>query len=284
MRPHRTKMRFGSPQVALLVAGLAASASASAQSEEPNSADSSAGFRDLRAGWTAGAGGGRAGLSEILVGASDWLDLGIHVLPFFIGAPNGEIRMSLAQTEHGAVRAGVGVFRVDLKRVGALLRQDDWEGQLLSIPISLTAAYETRSGLLSAGLHYTIVTGSGSAGSTSTSSVADVSNLQIEGRWESRIASHAHWWLNAWVVAMSADVVQTSTTIDLGDGSTADVVVVQDTDTTQGTWAATTGFRFVGGSTNLVLGAGYGNFAIPGLNLILDKPGLIPVAELFWRW
>jgi hypothetical protein len=222
-----------------------------------------------------------------VVGLTDWLDLGIDVLPYFVGAPNGEVRMRLADGKRWAVRAGVGVFRVDLERVGSLLQQDDWEGELFSVPISVTAAYEAASGILSAGIHYTLVSGAGSTGSTGStdaSTVADVSNLQLEGRWEVRIAAHAHFWLNGWVVVASEGVVQTTTIVDLGDGVRADLVVVQEGDTTTGAGSATAGFRFVGGRTNLVLGLGYGNFAIPGLNLILEEPGLVPAAELFWRW
>ncbi len=278
-------MRLGPIQIALLVVGLGLTESSFAQSSEGEPASEEVvEYRDLRAGWTAGAGRGRAGINEVVVGVADWLDFGIDVLPFFVAAPNGEVRMRLAEGDHGAVRVGVGVFRVDLERVGNLFNQDDWEGEVFSIPISLTAAYEAATGLLSAGIHYTVVTGSGSEGSTDASAVAIDSTLQIEGRWETRIASHAHFWMNAWVVAVSEDVVQATTTVDLGDGATADVVVVQESDTAKNPWCATAGFRFVGGRTNLVLGAGYGNFAVPGLNLILNEPGLVPSAELYWRW
>ena len=240
--------------------------------------------QELRAGWTAGAGSGRVGVNELVVGAADWLDLSTDLLPYVVRAPNGEIRLGLLSTDRSAIRADFGIYHVPLDRVGQLIGRDDWSGTVLSAPMSMNAAYDVGPGVLSAALDYTHVSGEGRAGSTAESAVAAVSNLQVAGRMEFRIASHAHWWAHGWVVAAADDVLQVRTEVELEDGARAEIVATQRSEGATGAWAATSGFRFSGGATNVVLGAGYGNFAVPGLNLILEHAGLIPEIELYWRW
>ena len=97
------------------------------------------------------------------------------------------------------------------------------------------------------------------------------------------IGGHAHWWINGGVVGAADDVRQARTAVDLEDGARAEVVFTQENGGATGAWSATYGFRFHGGRINVVLGAGYGNFAVPGLNLVLEHAGLIPEVELWWR-
>jgi len=222
-------------------------------------------------------------------GALDKLQVGTYVAPWVFVIPNVQLKMLVFQNERWAVSIRPGLYYADLSLPRKLygIGPDNTDLKLWLIPLEAYVSVVLIPRLvLTVGGVYTAATGSGRYDPEDFDGTAAASNVQVGLSLEWRVNRIVALTLQGRYIAYQDAQGVGTVSLVVDDATSADV-------TAQGTpnaASASNGFSvalsalFSWRYFNLRAGAGYGNYNVPGLNLVIPKRHPFPVFDMFWRF
>jgi len=219
--------------------------------------------------------------AEYAVHGTERLTIGTYTLPYlaFVGGVttgNGYVEYQLVHRDHFALEAGIGMTYVDFTNLGV-------DAQLVVVPIRLLSAFRVNDSFaIGLGAMSTGVSGAGAYNSKSDSQFRGAVAASTLQGWVS-----AMWrWSRGWTlyaevrgisgVGVNAEgdathMIDARTRVEVMARADANVDELRGASGTLALHYARKSFR-------LRAGAGYGNYSLPVLNLVV--PVAIPYPEL----
>ncbi len=231
----------------------------------------------------------QVGLFRVDYGALDKLQPGTYLVPWIFLFPNVQLKMMVFQNARWTVSIRPGFFYADLSLPRKLygLGSEDTDIKLWVIPLEgyVSLAIRQRFTLTMAGV-YTGVAGKGSYNPDDYEGTAAAANAQVGLGLIWRINQISALNFQARYVAFQSATGVGSVTVRVDGVTTADV----EARGTANAADASNGFSFSAYAhfsfryLNLKIGVGYGNYNIPGMNLVIPKRYPFPVFDLYWRF
>jgi hypothetical protein len=222
-------------------------------------------------------------------GAMEQLQIGTYVMPLIALIPNLQLKLLIFRNDRWAVSLRPGMYYADLSLPRRFygLGPEDTTIKLWLFPIEgyVSAVIKKRFVLTFSGV-YTAVTGSGSYDPEDFDGTAAASNAQVGLglQWNiNRIT--ALIFQGRYVVFQDAAGAGT-VTVHVDDATSADVKAsgtANFADATNG-WSLSASAFFSWATFNLRVGGGYGNYNVPGMNLVVPVRHPFPVFDAFWRF
>lgn len=221
-------------------------------------------------------------------GALEQLQIGTYFLPLLFLAPNLEAKLLLFQNERFSVSVRPSAFYADLSLAHKLygIGASGTDIKLWIIPVEGYVSAIIRSRFtLTASFVYTAVRGSGSYNPEDFKGTAAAANMQAGLSFEWRVNRVTALILQTRLLVVQEIGGVGTVNLDLDDATNASITARGApifADVEQGFSVALSAlFSFT--SFNLRVGMGYGNYNVPGLNLIIPERHPFPVFDLFWR-
>ncbi len=223
------------------------------------------------------------------VGALEQLQFGTYFLPLLILAPSLEAKLLLFQNERFAVSVRPSVFYADLSFLHRFygIGSSDTNIKMWVVPVEGYVSAIIRSRFtLTASLVFTGVRGSGRYDPEDFKGTAAASNLQAGLGFEWRINRVTALLFQSRFFALQQVGGAGTVTVDVDDATDAYITasgapVFADVD--QGySFSASALLSFA--HFNLRAGMGYGNYNLPGINLVVPERIFFPEFDLFWRF
>lgn len=223
------------------------------------------------------------GLWQAGYGILDNLDVFSYTLPWLLQTANIHTKYRFYDTGKWSFSGRVGVFRLDFQDFSP----DAPPATFTIIPFHLGASYQASSAwTFSAETVYTSNRLEGQVDVGDLRGSAAVTNLQLtataEWRWSETFAIVTH----ARALAFQDTNAAANFVYQPDDYTTVEVYGAAETDLldVQGAWSIVPSAFWSWDTFNLRAGLGYGNFNIPGFNIVFIQRSVIPEFDMFWRW
>jgi hypothetical protein len=229
------------------------------------------------------------GLFSVDYGLFEQLQLGTYTVPWLAVIPNLQLKLTLFRNDRWAVALRPGMYYADLSLPRKLygVGPEDTTIKLWLFPIEgyVSVVLAPRFTLTASGV-YTAVTGSGHYDPQDFEGTAAASNAQVGLGLEWRVNQVTALTFQARLVAFQQAGGVGSINVDLDSATTADVKAKGSptfVDANKG-YSVAVSALFSWSSFNLRVGMGYGNYNVPGMNLVVPKRLPFPIFDLFWRF
>ncbi len=211
------------------------------------------------------------------------LMVGTYALPWLLRVVNGHVKVRFVGEDPVALSFGLGVFRV----APAALQKDSGNAVITAVPLDLTCSWRVNDRwTLSQSLIYTTVTVRGSYDPAELQGVAAVTNLQLATTAELRVSEVTAFVAQLRYLAFQRANGRAVSTLHPDDFDTLHVEAVGSSDALD--------FHFAGSIVpsvvfswsvfTLRMGVGYGNYSVPGINLVLPKKTPIADLDFYFRF
>lgn len=212
----------------------------------------------------------------------DRLIVGTYALPWILRIVNA----------HAKLRLGGDPISLALSASVFYLRPDAWDEEtgdasITAVPLELVASWRISDAFtFSPSVAYTAVTLRGSYNPAEAEGVAALSNLQLTGTLEWRLTRVTALVLHGRYLAFQNAGGRAASFTRPDAFTTVDVQAVASTDDLDfpHAYSIVPSMVFSWRVFNLRLGVGYGNYSIPGINLVLPKRTLIPDFDFYFRF
>lgn len=231
----------------------------------------------------------QVGLFRVDYGAMEQLQIGTYTMPWLVVFPNIQFKMLAFQNERWAVSLRPGLFYEDFELPRKIygIGPESTDIKLWIIPLEgyVSAVIKERFTLTLAAV-YTAIAGKGSYNPDDYRGTAAAANAQIGLGFQWRVNHVTALTFQARYVAFQSATGVGNVTMDVDDATSADVRARGSANAAD----ASNGYSFAASALfswqtfNLRVGAGYGNYNIPGMNLVIPKRYPFPVFDLFWRF
>jgi len=235
----------------------------------------------------------RLGLMQLSYGIVDHLQVTTYTYPWILGAifeevaPNVELKSTFFDRRKLALSASVGFL------TGTIKQTEKGKVRYYVVPITLSASVRANSRVsVHTGGKFaaTDFAGTAEAGRIDIEGAAVVNLLQVFAMFEWRLTRVTSFTLFIrWAPWVSDSVVQGD--IHIGDDTSGTIEARINTESLKNAWAIIPGFVFSWARTNLKIGAGYGDWFVPGLGLVVPgafpRPGTptpVPEFDIFVRF
>lgn len=222
-------------------------------------------------------------------GALDHLQLSTYVLPWVTGFANLQTKLLLFRNERWAVSLRPGVMYVNSNFPKTLygVTRGDTDVRLWIVPIEGYASLliKRRFTLTLAGV-YNYVTGSGTYDPSNFDGAAAASNAQLGLGFQWRINRIVELILQTRWVAFQEASGAGAIHVNVDEQTEAEVQGQGDTNVLNDKrgFSASLAASFAWKTTNLRVGVGYGNYNVPGINIVVPERHPFPVFDLYWRF
>lgn len=225
----------------------------------------------------------QVGLWQAGFGILDNLDVFSYTIPWIIRTGNVHTKYRFYDTGDWSFSGRIGIFRLDFQDFSP----DAPPSTFTIVPFHLGASYRySPSWTFSAESVYTSNILDGQLDTDALRGSAAVTNLQltatVEWRWSETFALITHMRTLVFQdTSAAANVIlrpDDYTTVEVYGAVESDVLDVQ------GAWSIVPSAFWSWDTFNLRAGLGYGNFNIPGFNIVFIQRSVIPELDLFWRW
>jgi len=155
-----------------------------------------------------------------------------------------------------------------------------------TLPLSLAGSYAPLDWFTASltGTYVQVFAGSNTTvRSTQFGTVGANNNLTLTGRFEFRLTRVTQLMLTAQYLPWSSPAVVESKASPTPT-STLNINATVDTSALQNAWAIVPGIAFSWSAINFRVGAGYGNFFIPGVGLVTTDQGFVPELDFYVRF
>lgn len=216
-------------------------------------------------------------------GPWDRLTVGTYAIPWAFGVANAHLKWRFYGSDPVSIAASIGGFRV----APAALKKESGNAVITVVPFDLAASWRVDDRwTLSPSLVYTVVTLRGNYDPAELQGVAALSNLQFATTLEYRLTSVTAFVLHGRYLVFQNVGGRVTSTLHPDRFTTVDVQAVASTDALDFPFAFSVvpSVVFSWKVFNLRLGVGYGNYSIPGINLVLPKKTLIPDLDFYFRF
>ena len=216
-------------------------------------------------------------------GITDWWMVGTYHVPWVIVAPNLQTKLKFLSGESWAVAFQPGILYLDT----TIVLSDTATAKVFMVPLQLSGTVDVAPDW-SATLAtvFTGVWGSGTYDKDEFEGGAAITNFQIAGNIEWRIDSVWALVLEGRYLAYQENdaagvaIKQPTDTLTLEVHGAADATVVDLQHAFSVALSAVASFE----TFNVRFGAGYGNYNIPGMNLVWPNKLPFPEVDVFWRF
>jgi hypothetical protein len=222
-------------------------------------------------------------------GALEQLTIGTYVAPWVFLFPNIQFKILAFQSERWSVSLRPGLFYEDLELPPKLygVGPADTTIKLWVIPLEGYASFIINPRFtLTAAAVYTAVAGKGSYNPSDYEGTAAAANAQVGLGLEWRVNNVTAFNFQARYVAFQSANGVGTVTVEVDDVTSADVEAqgtARGADASNG-FSVTAYAHFSWQTFNLKVGAGYGNYNVPGMNLVVPERHPYPVFDLYWRF
>lgn len=220
-------------------------------------------------------------------------ELGVHravmlstiTLPWLLGVSNVTLKTRLYQGEKWAFALEPSAYQLDLARLARL--KGDSKADLWVLPVELVATRNFHDEYVwSFGAVYTHVAVVGSYDKQDFDGVVAVSNAQLTSTFEWRTSKVAALVLHYRLLMFQNLAASVRTDLELDRYTTAKIRASAKSsvfDVANGSsLALSCVFSFQ--TFNLRVGAGYGNYSLPAVNLVLPERTFFPELDFWWRF
>jgi hypothetical protein len=216
-------------------------------------------------------------------GPIDRLTVGTYALPWLLRFANAHLKWRIIGNDPVSIAASIGAFRF----APNALKKETGDAVLTIVPFDLVGSWRIDDRwTLSPGFVYTVVTLKGSYDPAQLEGVAAVSNLQLVTTLEYRLTTVTAFVLHGrYLVFQNADG-RASSTLHPDRFTTVELQAVASTNALDFPFAFSVvpSVVFSWKVFNLRLGAGYGNYSIPAINLVLPRKTLVPDLDFYFRF
>lgn len=216
-------------------------------------------------------------------GPWDRLTLGTYAIPWAFGVANLHLKWRFFGSDPVSLAATIGGFRV----APAALKKESGNATITVVPFELAASWRIDDEwTLSPSLVYTVVTLRGHYDPAELQGVAALSNLQLATTLEYRLTRVTAFVLHGRYLVFQNVGGRVSSSLHPDKFTTVDVQAVASTDALDfpSAFSVVPSVVFSWKVFNLRLGLGYGNYSIPGINLVLPKKTIIPDLDFYFRF
>lgn len=229
------------------------------------------------------------GLFRFDYGAMEQLQIGTYSMPWLVLFPNIQFKMLAFQNERWAVSIRPGIFYEDFELPRKLygIGPESTDIKLWIIPLEGYVSVLIRERfLLTLAVVYTAIAGKGHYNPDDYKGTAAAANAQLGLGLQWSINHVTAITFQARYVAFQSATGVGTVTVDVDSATSADVKAsgtANAADASNG-FSLSANALFSWQTLNLRIGAGYGNYNIPGMNLVIPKRYPFPVFDLFWRF
>lgn len=229
------------------------------------------------------------GLFRLDYGVMEQLQIGTYTMPWLVVFPNIQFKMLAFQNERWAVSIRPGLFYEDFELPRKLygIGPQSTDIKLWIIPLEGYVSLVIRDRfMLTLAAVYTAIAGKGHYNPDDYKGTAAAANAQVGLGFQWRVNHVTALTLQARYVAFQSATGVGSVTIDVDDATSADVRArgsANAADASNG-YSVAASALFSWQTFNLRVGGGYGNYNIPGMNLVIPKRYPFPVFDAFWRF
>jgi hypothetical protein len=225
----------------------------------------------------------RLGIFRFDYGVVDWFTVGTYTLPWFVLAPNIQLKFRVRLGQRWAIGWRPSFLFLDL----GLFLSEGTTAKLFFVPLELFVTVDvarpvgiTVSGSLNN------VFGDGNYNRDELKGAAAIANVQAAANVEWRITRSWALVLEGRYLAYQANQTVGASNIQVNDFTTLEVHgdISLNTVDLQHAFSASLAAVLSLKTFNLRFGAGYGNFNIPGLNIVWPDRYPFPELDIFWRW
>jgi hypothetical protein len=222
-------------------------------------------------------------------GITDWLGVSTYVLPWVVLFPNVQVKLRLFSNERWALSLRPGLYYADFTLPHKLygVGPDDADLKLWVVPIEAYVSRIIRHRFtLTGSAVYNYVTGTGSYDPQDVRGTAAASNAQIALGFEWRVNRIVALIVQSRLILYQEVGGAGTVNVDLDEHTTGQV----STNAKPAAFNSERGFSVSAAALfswqhfHLRVGVGYGNYNVPGLNLVVPDRLPFPVFDLFWRF
>lgn len=216
-------------------------------------------------------------------GPIDRLTVGTYALPWLLRFANAHLKWRIIGNDPVSIAASIGAFRF----APEALKKASGDAVLTIVPFDLVGSWRIDDRwTLSPGFVYTVVTLKGSYDPAQLEGAAGVSNLQLVTTLEYRLSTVTAFVLHGRYLVFQNAQGRASSTLHPDRFTTVEVQAVASTDALDfpQAFSVVPSVVFSWKVVNLRLGLGYGNYSLPGINLVLPKKTLVPDLDFYVRF
>jgi hypothetical protein len=217
------------------------------------------------------------------VGLFDRLTVGTYGLPWIWRIYNGHAKFAFARGDPISLAVSAGIFNV----TPDALVTESGNASVTALPFELTASLRISDAFtLSPAGAYTFVTLKGAYDPAKIEGVAALSNLQVMGTLEWRLTKVVALVVHGRYLVFQNAGGRVSATLSPDRFTRVDVRAIVSTNSLDypNAYTIVPSAVLSHGVFNVRLGAGYGNYFIPGINLVLPNRGIVPDFDLYFRF
>ncbi|MEZ4469149.1 MAG: hypothetical protein R3F60_02780 [bacterium] len=226
----------------------------------------------------------RLGLFAMELGLRDDLQVGTYPLFWLLKLKNGTIKWRPWESDGRGIAAELGVFSLDLKDF-----VDDPEAgkeypRFIAVPFYVTGSSRHDDFTFSAGLAFTWVNFSGTADAADLEAIGGASTIMFRPSIEWRLSRSFALVTEGRVKIYERYSGRVVTSYEIDDESSIDVYGTAGAEVEGAKGNISLSAFWSWETFNLRLGASYGHFAVPVVNVFVPVVTWAPVVDMFWRF
>lgn len=233
--------------------------------------------------YTLPAGRFQIGLLRQLWGPLDWLMVGTYAVPWFFRIVNAHAKLRILGEDPLALAVQVGFVRAEPR----FLEEKSGNAIVTAVPIEVFLSWRIDDRFtFSPGAAYAAIDVDGRYDPAELEGVLAVSNGQLTGAFEVRLTTTTAFVLHGRYLVFQDLSGRASSTFEPDRFTTVQVDAVGSSDALDFTFAGSVfaSVVFSWEVVNLRLGLGYGNFNVPGINLVVPDARPLPDLDLYVRF